>query len=144
MIHEKTIFSLLLSLNIYLPQWSHLNTSNLTVKKVKPTYLSVSLTLQPVHMKCCTQKHLFNAVTTEMKVNSNTVSKSFNGNNTISNVVLLLSPNMQLHVQHWPINDQCSLSYKNQSIDLHCESIDWFLNGGGTLVINGLKMRYIC
>ena len=24
-------------------------------------------------------------------------------------------------------NDQCSPSYRNQSIDLHCKSVDWFL-----------------
>ena len=29
-----------------------------------------------------------------------------------------------------PINDQCSPSYRNQSIDLHCKSIDWFLHDG--------------
>ena len=30
----------------------------------------------------------------------------------------------------WTINDQCSLSYRNQSVDLHCKSIDWFLYDG--------------
>ena len=24
-------------------------------------------------------------------------------------------------------NDQCSPSYRNQSVDLYCKSIDWFL-----------------
>lgn len=87
-----------LSLNIFLLYLSHLYTSNLIGKKVKPTYLSVSLTLQPVHMKCCTQKHLFNAVTTKMKVNSITFSKKPYGNNIISNVVLLLLLSAQLHI----------------------------------------------
>ena len=31
---------------------------------------------------------------------------------------------------HLLINDQCSQSYRNQSIDLHCKSIDWFLYDG--------------
>ena len=26
-----------------------------------------------------------------------------------------------------PINDQCSPTFRNQSIDLQCKSIDWFL-----------------
>ena len=30
----------------------------------------------------------------------------------------------------WPINDQCSPSYRNQSIDLQYKSIDWFLYDG--------------
>ena len=39
-----------------------------------------------------------------------------------------------------PINDQCSPSYRNQSIDLHCESIGWFVyEGEYWLVINGLR-----
>ena len=29
-----------------------------------------------------------------------------------------------------PINDQCSLSYRDQPIDLKCKSIDWFLYDG--------------
>ena len=29
-----------------------------------------------------------------------------------------------------PINDQCSPSYRNQSIDLQFKSIDWFLYDG--------------
>ena len=28
------------------------------------------------------------------------------------------------------INDQCSTSKRNQSIDLYCKSIDWFLYDG--------------
>ena len=31
---------------------------------------------------------------------------------------------------YYPINNQCSLSFKNQSIDLQCKSIDWFLYDG--------------
>ena len=31
---------------------------------------------------------------------------------------------------YYPINNQCSLSFKNQSIDLLCKSIDWFLYDG--------------
>ena len=30
----------------------------------------------------------------------------------------------------YPINDQCSSSYRNQSIDLLCNSIDWLLYDG--------------
>ena len=29
-----------------------------------------------------------------------------------------------------PLNDRCSPSYRNQSINLHCKSIDWFLYDG--------------
>ena len=29
-----------------------------------------------------------------------------------------------------PINDQCSSPYRDQSIDLHFKSIDWFLYNG--------------
>ena len=38
-----------------------------------------------------------------------------------------------------PIKDQCSPSYKNQSIDLYCKSFDWFLYDGEHLVVNGLR-----
>ena len=29
-----------------------------------------------------------------------------------------------------PLNDRCSPSYRNQSINLHCKSLDWFLYDG--------------
>ena len=37
--------------------------------------------------------------------------------------------------------DQCSPSYRNQSIDLFCKSIDCFQCDGGTIVVN--MLRYI-
>ena len=38
-----------------------------------------------------------------------------------------------------PLSTKCSQSYRNQSTDLHCKSIHWFLYDGGTLVVNGLR-----
>ena len=38
----------------------------------------------------------------------------------------------------YPINDQFSTSYRNQSIDLLCKSVDWFLCDGEH-IFNDLK-----
>ena len=38
--------------------------------------------------------------------------------------------NHHYHHHHYPINDQFFLSYRNQSIDLLCKLIDWFLYDG--------------
>ena len=38
-----------------------------------------------------------------------------------------MDQNIYVLSNFWPISDQCSLSYRNQSTDLHCKSIDWFL-----------------
>ena len=39
---------------------------------------------------------------------------------------------------YYPINDKCSPSYRNQSVDLKSKSIDCFLYDVGTLVVGGL------
>ena len=42
-----------------------------------------------------------------------------------------------------PINDQCSPSYRKQSIDLQCRSMDWFLYDGEQRSLMGKIGNYI-
>ena len=50
-----------------------------------------------------------------------------------TSVTLFTGKNMNTDILHIKfINDQCSPSYRNQSINLHCKSMDWFLNTAQT------------
>ena len=42
----------------------------------------------------------------------------------------LVSVYLSIYQESYHINDQCSPSYKNQSTNLQCKSVDWFLDEG--------------
>ena len=83
----------------------------------------------------CRKKSDVSAILYDLKVHSGNLKHI----SSISHVLLIIIQSMTYVVINCkPIVNQCSPSYRNQSIDLRCKSIDWFLYDGKHWVVNGL------